>query len=277
MKSSLPALGLICTLASTTPLLAASPGCIEEQRTSIELGHALGVLMYDSIVRDYAEHVSVDDVAAGLRHARDRNGFPLPPMDRGDPEADPETDAVSGASLSVADARHIVANWRPQTDQLDRRFLSEYKQRGQQQNSGILTHRLTLDAREMDQLSACTANFLLAVDDGATQVCYLRLRIDSQAVCATETHVRDEIASKSWTYGAFQPDSVIEGWAEAFKLLTDEPLVREKADSDGDEDPVERVQEVLEVLIPPEMAYGRKGIAGKVGPEEALWFVMATK
>ena len=78
MKSILPALISTCALvASTTPLFGASQGCVEDQRRSTELGHALGVLVYDSIIGEYAESVTVEDIAVGLKHASDRSAFQL--------------------------------------------------------------------------------------------------------------------------------------------------------------------------------------------------------
>lgn len=279
MKSILPVLISTCALVvSTTPLFADSQGCVEDQRRSTELGHALGVLVYDSIIGEYAESVSVEDIAVGLKHASDRSAFQL----SGIASIQSNPDAGLGDSMSVSDARNIVARWRPQSDQLGPRFLSEYKQRGTQQKSGLLTHRWQLAEDELAQLSKCTSNFLLPAEEGAKQVCYLQVLIDSTAVCDMDNHVKNAITGNSWTYGEFQQNNVIEGWVEAFRLLESEPL--ERADSSSTttdtqssaEDTVELL-EVLEVVIPSELAYGKKGMVGRVGPDETLWFVMAIK
>ncbi len=279
MKSILPALISTCALVvPTTPLIAASQGCVEDQRRSTELGHALGVLVYDSIIGDYAESVSVEDIAVGLKHASDRSVFQL----SGIASIESNPDAGLGDAMSVSEARNIVAQWRPQSDQLGPRFLSEYKQRGSQQKSGLLTNRWQLAKDELSQLSKCTANFLLPAEEGANQVCYLQVAIDSTAVCDMDSHVKNAISGNSWTYGEFQQNNVIEGWVEAFKLLESEPLDRVDPSSSTTEtqreadDNVELL-EVLEVVIPPELAYGKKGMVGRVGPDETLWFVMAIK
>ncbi len=279
MKSILPALISTCALvASTTPLFGASQGCVEDQRRSTELGHALGVLVYDSIIGEYAESVTVEDIAVGLKHASDRSAFQL----SGIASIESNPDAGLGDSLSVSDARNIVARWRPQSDQLGPRFLSEYKQRGKQQKSGLMTHRWQLAEDELAQLAKCTANFQLPAEEGANQVCYLQMAIDSTAVCDMDNHVKNAIAGKSWTYGEFQQNNVIEGWVEVFKLLESEPLKRagqsaSTADTQGKADDKVELLEVLEVVIPSELAYGKKGMVGRVGPDETLWFLMAIK
>ncbi len=273
MKMTMLVLVLTSGLVATTRISAAADECAEDPRVSTELGQALGVLMYDSIVSDYAEFVDVGDIAMGLLHASDRRQHALSGSAR--VEVDADTESVN--AMSVADARSIVSQWQPQTDQLDQQFIAEYKQRGQQQKSGILTHRLPLDASDETQLARCTANFLLTAEEDAMQVCYLQLGIDARSICDMEGKVKGDIARGNWTYGEFQPDSVIEGWVEAFALLRKAPLEKAEAAAGDRAGDGAMLGEVLEVVIPSDLAYGSKGMAGKVRPDETLWFVMAVK
>ncbi len=278
MKTSLPAMVFACTLVFTSQLVSA--GCADQAQRNTALGHAIGVLVFDSIVKEYREFVAVKDIAAGLELASG-SAFPLPITIEPDPD--------STYSLSVAEARSIVTNWQPKSKNLDEEFLNEYKQPGQQKDRGILTRRAKLPVDGSARLSECVENFLNSTEGGLKQVCYMQLPIGNESVCDAEAHVAEALArpDAKWTYGEFNQDDVIAGWVEVFKLFKNKPEkfkheIKSLRKIDGgtpkEGAKPEKVSfNLLEVVIPHELAYGEKGMIGKVEPKETLWFLMAVR
>lgn len=272
MNKTIPVLLLVGSLGAVSHNATAGEGCLNDKRTA--LGHAIGVLVYDSIVKDYSAFASVEAIAAGLQHASDRDQFAL--YNDAAIIANPTTaDAGSAASLSVNAARSYIENWRSQSDQLGERFLSEYRQRhGQSDQSELITNRRLLSKSEQEQFAKCTSRIQLSDSGDKKHVCYLQLSIDENAVCESDNTVKKALASvgnqQPLSYGVYSADEVIDGWAQAFELLESNPLKTTK----GAEETA-NVVEVLEVVIPPKLGYGNKGMGDKVSPNETLWFVMA--
>ncbi|MFK7893363.1 MAG: FKBP-type peptidyl-prolyl cis-trans isomerase [Granulosicoccus sp.] len=285
MKKSLDSLIVSSVLCILLLMSAASfADCQYDDRGRAEIGHALGVLIYENIVKDYASQVSIEDIAAGLKHADSAEGFELLPE-----TVDLSPGSMSDRKMSVTAAQNIIDNWRAAPESVGERFVSSYKKLSEtsEERSGLLWRRVDQQSfQDRDTETSANAGFdkfERCMDKGAEAdagkyVCFAQLEISENAVCdATEAMVDHlEKSTTAIGYGQFQSDEVIAGWTEAFGIL--EKLAEASTrQGTSENDRSQHKYNYLEVVVPPQLAYGAKGLPGKVDSNETLWFVMAVK
>jgi len=222
------------------------------------------VLLHEKVVKEYETEVALEDIVAGLIQASDQEGT-LSVEDTPVKSSAGQTEI----KMSVSDAQRVINDWRAGAETIDERFLKAYRDRRDthEEPSGLLWRKLEDNALS-ESFENCMKNPFEPQEKKDKQLCYLQLKLNEASVCnITDASYNKSLAisGREMTYGHFEKDEVISGWAEAFDLI-DVELDREDSKT-----------VYLEIVTPPELAYGTKGLPGRVEPNETLWFILAVK
>lgn len=260
------------SLASTS----ADAGCLDLKKA--QLGNAIGVLLHDKLVEGYEKYTSTEDIVAGILHASSNQQYLLSETTQvllnNLPKSDPEQ---TNRTMSVQKAKSLVESWRSQEDSVGDRFIDEFKRayRPIESDSGLLYMHRKLNEEEAENFSQCFDRAFSTAEKNQVEVCFATVKIDESAVCdiaeqSSGSYPSLKASDIELEYGSFHPDEVIDGWSEAFNIIDSSELYSAENDESNS------FRNVLQIVVPPELAYGKKGISGRVVPNETLWFFIAT-
>lgn len=265
--------------------------CLDERRQAVS--YALGMVFAERVLGEYEDWIDLEAVAEGMRRQ----------MGSG---VKPSSSEEKVVRMSLETAEETLRDWKRDMTDVGARYARAFarKRKIEPSTEGLLYAKIEKGQPLYDSVSEWPGcpEYDKEAKPGVREevdVCYYREKITEELLCELEkepdetgraetsgktidsaesaegaagTAESDDKASDraesddraegspqiAFETASFTADEVIEGWATVFALLGEEL-------NSGD---------ILELVIPPALAYGAKGVPGEVESDETLRFVI---
>lgn len=247
---------------------------------------ALGVLIGNEIAKEHVKLINPELFLNAIVHQMSSvakmklSGFVTKSPDKDD------SSYPTVSFPSISDAEKTLASWQESSlSSVSENFIEAYQKHFSNteiSESGLLVREYESEIHDSDEINTvCEAlrdkNLRSDLDINTPVICFQRHKIERKTACLLGDEElpefpfnKDEMKVDQFPsryFGLQRAYNVIEGWKETLDIL--ESRLKE-AEIAGNSRPI------LEVIIPPDLAYGDDHVEESVTPGETLWFLVTS-